>query len=166
MDMNHVQRLILSNQYDIMARLDPAQADHYQRCKTIVERGYCLQLLELEKDFGLLHKQVCEEVIATLEMYHALQVSYDNLPAESQQELAPNRIQYIGYSRTSERQLADYVDFLLDTEKRVADLGLQNKALDAQNTMQGKYQRMLAIWQQCPRQYKLSLPEIRNILAA
>ncbi|MGL6165293.1 MAG: YfbU family protein, partial [Aeromonas veronii] len=28
------------------------------------------------------------------------------------------------------------------------------------------YQRMLRVWRQCPRQYKLSIQEIRKVLAA
>ena len=45
MNMNHAQRLILSNQYEILQKLNPEKAVHYQRCQTIIERGYCLQLL-------------------------------------------------------------------------------------------------------------------------
>ena len=32
--------------------------------------------------------------------------------------------------------------------------------------MRDKYQRMLAVWRQCPRQYKLSIQEISKVLAA
>lgn len=81
MNMNHAQRLILSNQYEILKKLNPEKADYYQRCQTIIEHGYCLQSLELEKEFGHLDEATCREVIDTLEMHHALQVSYANLPA-------------------------------------------------------------------------------------
>ena len=68
MNMNHAQRLILSNQYEILQKLNPEKAVHYQRCQTIIERGYCLQLLELEKEFGHLDEATCHEVIDTLEL--------------------------------------------------------------------------------------------------
>ena len=80
MNMNHAQRLILSNQYEILQRLNPEKAAYYQRCQTIIERGYCLQLLELEKEFGHLDEATCHEVIDTLEMYHAMQVSSVRCP--------------------------------------------------------------------------------------
>ena len=32
--------------------------------------------------------------------------------------------------------------------------------------MRDKYQRMLAVWRDCPRHYKLSIQEIRKILNA
>ena len=34
---------------------------------------------ELEKEFGHLTEETCREVIDTLEMHHALKVSYENL---------------------------------------------------------------------------------------
>ena len=99
MNMTHAQRLILSNQYEILSKLNPERADYYKKCQTIIERGYCLQMLELEKEFGHLSEETCREVLETLEMYHALKVSYENLPADERQEIAPSRIEFIGYSK-------------------------------------------------------------------
>lgn len=166
MNMNHAQRLILSNQYEILIGMHPERAAHYRRCQTIIERGYCLELLELEKSFGHLTEETCREVHSTLEMYHALKVSYENLPATEAQEIAANRLEYIGYSRGHEKELADYVCFVLDEEGKFAALGKSGKALDAELAMREKYQRMLAAWQECPRHYKLSIQEIRKILNA
>lgn len=166
MNMNHAQRLILSNQYEILSKLNPDRADYYQRCQTIIERGYCLELLELEKEFGHLSEETCREVIDTLEMYHALKVSYENLPDSETQEIAPNRLDYLGYSRSHEKELADYVCFLLDREHRFSELGKCCANLNSELSMRDKYQRMLAVWQECPRHYKLSIQEIRKILNA
>ncbi|MCD8548497.1 MAG: YfbU family protein [Aeromonadaceae bacterium] len=166
MNMNHAQRLILSNQYEILIGMHPERAAHYRRCQTIIERGYCLELLELEKSFGHLTEETCREVHSTLEMFHALKVSYENLPATEAQEIAANRLAFNGYSRGHEKALADYVCFVLDEEGKFAALGKSGKALDAELAMQEKYQRMLAAWQECPRHYKLSIQEIRKILNA
>ncbi|MGL4778168.1 MAG: YfbU family protein, partial [Aeromonas veronii] len=38
--------------------------------------------------------------------------------------------------------------------------------LSSDIAMRDKYQRMLTVWRQCPRQYKLSIQEIRKVLAA
>ena len=65
MNMSHTERLILSNQYEILAKLNPEKAAFYQRASTIVERGYCLQILELEKSFGHLDLATCQEVLDT-----------------------------------------------------------------------------------------------------
>ena len=166
MNMNHAQRLILSNQYEILTKLNPEKAAYYRRCQTIIERGYCLQLLELEKEFGHLSEADCREVIDTLEMYHALKVSYENLPASEAQDVAPARLEYIGYSRGHEKELADYVCFLLDVEGRFPELGKRCSALNSELGMRDKYQRMLTQWRDCPRHYKLSIQEIRKVLNA
>lgn len=52
MEMTNAQRLILSNQYKMMTMLDPANAERYRRLQTIIERGYGLQMRELDREFG------------------------------------------------------------------------------------------------------------------
>jgi len=42
MEMTNVQRLILSNQYKMLIKLDPDNAKHYQRCQTIMENSFGL----------------------------------------------------------------------------------------------------------------------------
>ena len=55
MEMTNAQRLILSNQYKMMTMLDPANAERYRRLQTIIERGYGLQMRELDREFGELN---------------------------------------------------------------------------------------------------------------
>ncbi len=50
MEMTNAQRLILSNQYKMMTMLDPANAERYRRLQTIIERGYGLQMRELDQE--------------------------------------------------------------------------------------------------------------------
>ena len=52
MEMSNAQRLILSNQYNLMSQLDPSNAAKYKRLQTIVERGYELQMRELNKELN------------------------------------------------------------------------------------------------------------------
>ncbi|MFQ2822864.1 YfbU family protein [Aeromonas allosaccharophila] len=166
MNMSNTERLILSNQYEILAKLNPEKADVYQRASTIIERGYCLQILELEKSFGHLDLATCQEVIDTLELHHALAISWGNLDAADQSEINASRLEFNGYSRSQERELADYVCFLLEVDKRFPELKCPCDELSSDIAMRDKYQRMLTVWRQCPRQYKLSIQEIRKVLAA
>ncbi len=75
MEMTNAQRLILSNQYKMMTMMDPANAERYRRLQTIIERGYGLQMRELDREFGELKEETCRIVIDIMEMYHALHVS-------------------------------------------------------------------------------------------
>ena len=72
MEMTNAQRLILSNQYKMMTMLDPDNAERYRRLQTIIERGYGLQMRELDREFGQLTEETCRTVIDIMEMYHAL----------------------------------------------------------------------------------------------
>ncbi len=58
MEMTNAQRLILSNQYKMMTMLDPANAERYRRLQTIIERGYGLQMRELDREFGELRRNL------------------------------------------------------------------------------------------------------------
>ena len=58
MEMTNAQRLILSNQYKMMAMLDPDNAERYRRQQTIIERGFGLQMRELDRDFGELPEEM------------------------------------------------------------------------------------------------------------
>ena len=71
MEMTNAQRLILSNQYKMMTMLDPANAERYRRLQTIIERGYGLQMRELDREFGELKEETCRTIIDIMEMYHA-----------------------------------------------------------------------------------------------
>lgn len=75
MEMTHAQRLILSNQYKMMSMLDPDNIERYRRYQTIIERGYGLQMRELDREFSELKEDVCRTIIDIMEMHHALHVS-------------------------------------------------------------------------------------------
>ena len=62
MEMTNAQRLILSNQYKMMTMLDPDNAERYRRQQTIIERGYGLQMRELDREFGELTEAVCRNL--------------------------------------------------------------------------------------------------------
>ncbi|MGB8926968.1 MAG: YfbU family protein, partial [Pantoea agglomerans] len=86
MEMTHAQRLILTNQYKMMAMLEPENAERFRRYQTIIERGYALQMRELDKEFGELSEAICRTVIDIMEMHHALHVSWSNLKEKGELE--------------------------------------------------------------------------------
>ena len=144
MEMTNAQRLILSNQYKMMTMLDPDNAERYRRLQTIIERGYGLQMRELDREFGQLTEETCRTVIDIMEMYHALHVSWTNLKAR-----------YLGYVR-----------FMVNVEGRYSHFDAGTHGFNSQTPMWEKYQRMLSVWHACPRQYHLSSNEINQIINA
>ncbi|MDU6410342.1 MAG: YfbU family protein [Yersiniaceae bacterium] len=164
MEMTNAQRLILSNQYQMMAMLNPEHAERYRRLQTIIERGYGLQMRELDHEFGALPEEVCRTVIDIMEMHHALQVSWELL--KEKEGVDPRRLAFLGFDAATEARYLGYVRFLVYTEGRYVQFDAGTHGFNAQTKMWDKYQRMLAVWRACPRQYHLSAVEIAQIINA
>lgn len=164
MEMTHAQRLILSNQYKMMAMMDPENTERYRRLQTIVERGYGLQMRELDSEFGVLKEETCHTVINIMEMFHALHVSWTNL--KDNQNIDELRVTFLGFDAVNESHLLGYVRFLVAVENYYPHFPQGSDNFNAQIPMLDKYLRMLAVWQACPRQYHLSTNEIMQIISA
>ena len=166
MEMTNAQRLILSNQYFLMSQMDPNNANKYKRLQTIVERGYELQMRELNKEFGCLTEAECREVIDILEMYHAMQESHKMLADCDGKEVDQRRLQFLGFDIAREAQLVHYVRFLVDSEGFYTQFDKADHHFNSQMPMLDKYRRMLTTWRNCPRQYHLSAAEFKQIFNA
>lgn len=164
MDMSHAQRLILSNQYQLMAMLDPENAARHRRYQTIVERGYGFQLRELDNEFSQLPEAECRTLVAMMEMYHALHVSWTNL--KEPQTVDTRRLVFLGFDAATEGRYLGYVRFLVNVEGRYGHFSAGSHDFNAQVPMWEKYQRMLTVWHNCPRQYHLSANEIAQVINA
>ncbi|MCG9786409.1 YfbU family protein [Vibrio barjaei] len=166
MEMTNAQRLILSNQYYLMAKLTPENAEKYKRLQTIVERGYELQMREMNKEYGCLVEDECREVIDIMEMYHAMQESNKMLSDEERNDVDQRRLQFLGFDIATEAQLVNYVRFLLDSEGLYPQFDKGDHHFNSHVPMLEKYRRMLVTWRNCPRQYHLSAAEFRQIFNA
>ncbi|MDK7222541.1 YfbU family protein, partial [Proteus mirabilis] len=113
MEMTHAQRLILSNQYKMMTMMDPDNAERYRRYQTIIERGYGLQLRELDRDFDEMSEETCRTIINIMEMYHALQVSRENLKSPEMPDA--RRVAFMGFDAATESRYLSYVRFMVNT---------------------------------------------------
>lgn len=166
MEMTHAQRLILSNQYHLLAQLEPNNADKYKRLQTIVERGYELQMRELDKHFGCIEEQDCREIINIMEMYHAMQESNNMLSETEKADVDQRRLQFLGFDIATEHQAVNYVRFLTDSEGLYPQFSKEDHHFNAQMPMLDKYRRMISTWRNCPRQYHLSATELTQIFNA
>ncbi|PJG81920.1 YfbU family protein [Caviibacterium pharyngocola] len=164
MEMTSTQRLILANQYKLMGLLEPNNAKKYQRLEAIVKGGFGLELKELDKEFSDISEEECRTVLDTLEMYHALQVSYNNLGDKS--SVTPHRLQFAGYCAVREKKYLNYLRFITGTEGKYQEFMRCEHGCDSQTPMWDKYSKMLEIWRTCPHEYHLSMAEIQKILNA
>jgi uncharacterized protein YfbU (UPF0304 family) len=51
MELTLKDRLVLANQYRILAALYPGEAAHFEKCREAVENGYALDYGELTPEF-------------------------------------------------------------------------------------------------------------------
>ncbi|GAB7219814.1 YfbU family protein [Vibrio comitans] len=166
MEMTNAQRLILSNQYYLMSKLSPENKDKYERLQTIVERGYGLQMRELDKDFGAISESECREVIDIMEMYHAMQESFNMLATAEQANVDKRRLMFLGFDIATEASIVNYVRFLTESEGLYPQFDKADHHFNSQMPMLDKYRRMLTTWRNCPRQYHLCATEIAQIFNA
>lgn len=166
MEMTNAQRLILSNQYHLMSQMDPENSAKYQRLQTIVERGYELQMRELNKEFGCLSEVECREIIDIMEMYHAMQESNKMLTDSERQDVDQRRLQFLGFDIATEAQAVNYVRFLVDSEGLYPQFDKADHHFNSHVPMLEKYRRMLTTWRNCPRQYHLCATELSQIFNA
>jgi hypothetical protein len=99
-----------------------------------------------------------------MEMYHALHVSWTNL--KDSQNIDERRVTFLGFDAATEARFLGYVRFMVNVEGRYAHFDAGTHGFNAQTPMWEKYQRMLKVWQSCPRQYHLSANEIAQIINA
>lgn len=166
MEMTSAQRLILSNQYYLMSKMDPTNAEKYSRLQTIVERGYGLQIRELDKDFGCITEAECREIIDIMEMYHAMQESNNLLNATDKSSVDQRRLNFLGFDIATEAQQVNYVRFLTNSEGLYPQFDNNEHQFNSHVPMLEKYRRMLATWRECPRQYHLCPTELLQIFNA
>lgn len=108
--LSRTERLILFNQFKILAKLDPTGAEYYQHCQTIITSGFVLEYPKLVEDFGEVSTEKCREVRDVLNMYVALNIAYDQM--EDKSGIDPHSILFPGFDGNGESSHLAYASFL------------------------------------------------------
>jgi uncharacterized protein YfbU (UPF0304 family) len=152
MELTKEQRLILYNQYLILSKLDPEQADNWEQKAEIVSSGYTrLYEDELAKGIGPeVSKPVCEEVAEVLEMYRGLH--------------AAAGVTFEGFDGNNETEHYAYAQFMIQELGRWAEF--KNSDLNSHAERLARYRRMLQVWNRRSDKTRLSKDEAEHILNA
>lgn len=153
MKLNAVEKVLLHNQYEILRRVDPAQAEEYDLILKCLYAGYDDDLDDLMPDFDqALDMSIRQEVRDILQMFRALSGSYDQKPAAV----------FIGFDGNEESRHYAYARFLLE------DRGLwQESKGNSYNThwpVLPDYREMLRVWHELPDQWDLNPEQIAAIV--
>ena len=168
MRLTKLERLLLSNQLKILESLYPEDADSYSKNRKAIEEGFAL---EYESIFGNisdeLSREACEEVMDILDMYSAINFSYNELVDKSKVG-SHAYLKFRGFDGNNELEQLSYTEYLIINSGRWPELKYdqENPDFNSHNRMLDKYKRMLLEWNKCSKRTSLSENEIKCILEA
>lgn len=166
MKLTRTERWILVNQYRILERLDPENAEYYKEARAILEEGYELLYEDIDasifRDEHVMSSEDCTEVIDILAMFDALQHSYDALPDKS--TIEDWKINFVGFDGNNETAQMAFARFYSSYRegrfvglRHVEDFNSHAPTLD-------RYRRMLRRWQKLGQSHSLSEQEIKAVV--
>lgn len=121
-ELSKKERLLLINQYRILALLDEeGEADYYRKCIRILESGYEFHyhLLDQFIDDPMIAEE-SHEIIDILSMFRVLNDSYKRL--EDKSGIEEWQIKFVGFDGNNETGEMGYVRFLARHDERFTDV--------------------------------------------
>jgi uncharacterized protein len=110
--MTKTERLLLMNQFRILAELIPAEADHCNKLIEVLEHGYTREYHMLTESFPEeLSREISEEVVEILEMHRALHYGYTDLADKN--GVNGDLIAFRGFDANEEVRHFGYASFLI-----------------------------------------------------
>lgn len=163
MTLTLAERLILINQYRILANQDPSLKTECDYNIRVLEAGFEIEYRDLHSDLDpdVITVEQSRQVLDIFEMYRALQGSYDKLGRPD--SISEEDLLFQGFDGNNEAGYVDYAYHVLDEQgryeslDRVDDLGGYPNSLSV-------YGRMLEEWRYLGRNFNLSEAEITHIL--
>ncbi len=165
MKFSRKERIILCNQYLILEKLYPENAEGYAQTRKALEHGYALHYSDLAQNIyeDELSEQECKEVLDILEMYSFLTFAYKKL--KDTEGIDEKRIKFDGFDGNSETSRMTYVRYFIKDLGRFQEL---DSGGDFNSHIQRlhRYQKMLREWQLSPDKFKLTKDDIIRITSA
>jgi uncharacterized protein YfbU (UPF0304 family) len=163
------ERQTLINQYNILAKLDPDQAEDYQNNVRILREGLTIKYDDVFDVWEEMSLDKCRYVYEVLDMFRFLRFSFDDL--KDKQGLTEDDITFKGFDGNNESQNHGLVSFMKEqgmwTETLHKGVPLNSHSI----TTVSLYPRMLAkftpIWEKKNHSMKdqwLTAEEIKKIL--
>lgn len=164
MMLTKTERLILSNQLQIMKALSLGDSEYYDEKINILQRGYACFYDEVtsmvSEDIPV---ETSREVFDILRLHRALNLSFLDLPGQEQREIGEQRIEFAGFSRDKEFAHYSFAAFLID-EKGCYDDLRKETGYDSRQRQLPRYRRMLEAWTAMGQKTVLNAAEIRALL--
>jgi hypothetical protein len=163
MDLTLKDRLILVNQYLILEKIDPQEAEQYALYRHALERGFSLEYGEMTAHIS---EGQCNELIDILDMYRHLNESYDELKDKT--GLEKSRVEFLGFDGNDrlEGRLMSYVRYLVDKKGEWSELKGHKEKFNSHMPMLNQYKNMLHVHGQFDRNASLTKEQIVSVIQA
>ena len=158
------ERLALSNQFKILAKLYPEDEEHYLKNTKIVEEGY-------ELNFGWMTSYIYEglsrdqrlEVLETLDLYSALNYSFGNLADKD--GIQNSDISFDGFDGNHEAEYKGYAQFLVYEEGKFENLSNEARCiLNSHFPILQLHRQRLQRWKKKGEPHKMNASTMRWII--
>ena len=164
MELTKTERLILYNQYAILEKLDPEQAEYCAQVREILSSGYVLEYYRFTQGvFDEFPAERSTTVRDIFDMYDMLGYAYKQLADKT--GIKASDISFLGFSGNEETEYMAYARFL----KRIGLwASVDTSASDDLNShipMLPKYRIMLSRWNASTDRHQLTKDDITRIVA-
>jgi uncharacterized protein len=164
MELTPAEQWILANQYRILERLYPEEAEELRRAREAVRSGDPVLLAAYSGvpyvPDTLLSDAERDLVRAILSLFGALQSSYAKL--ENKERISEEDVGFGGFDAAQERAFRDFSDHLLRNDEEFASIA-RAQAVAAQ-PMLPAYRRMLDAWRIYGKSSTLSKVQMLYVL--
>ncbi|MBB5234459.1 YfbU family protein [Deinococcus budaensis] len=145
MELTKLERLMLMQNFRILAALEPEEKEHYERMEQIVTRGYEALYDELftSIDPDAIPAEESEFVYDVLDMYVAIHdaVEAHSIDLAAQENFA---LRFIGFDGNNESRLLSFAGFAAREEDSIYAMFLRNGRFpNSHGPTRARYQRML-----------------------
>ncbi|GAA4002283.1 YfbU family protein [Deinococcus rubellus] len=170
MKLSLTERLQLINQYRILAKLEPEEAEAYKEFIDILQNAYeplYYRFTEwMAKDEDAITQEEAQYVYKVLAMFEALHLAIkDNGLALDDQQT--HRATFSGFDGNNEGRLLGFANAFCG-ERRYEDLKRDGEIPNSHGPMRSIYERMLTLWDQMGgiKNHRLTPGQVTQLLEA
>jgi hypothetical protein len=161
MELSRTERIMLSNQYEILRHLDPKDKKHYDTLLECLKSGYESEFFELAGYFEMNpSSEIQAEVREILEMFRALG------PRRGEGGMLPAAARFIGFDGNDETKYMAYAEFLIEDRGLWRELKHEDKDYNTHCETLSSYREMLRHFRNAGDRHHLRAEEIKSIMAA
>lgn len=163
MKLTRLERWTLSNQYKIMALVDPANRDEYDRIGDALDSGFEREYGNLApyivSDGAVMSDDQCRDALDILDMFQAITYALDDL--EDTSGLNLQRLRFSGFDGNTEGKYIHYLKYLQQDERFTNVNGGDGN--NSHHQTLPRYREMVAEWERSPDKYRLTKDDLLRL---